>query len=119
MSNIIHNSHIMYHHQLRCTCVVQGLPGYRLHTSVLKEWLKQYLAFFLSYQSCVSVKEIASRQKHHAAAAAAAAVTAAKLRAEEEADEQASAAGFSRQIGCVLMRLHQFIMTDPLWLRAC
>ncbi|DBB03352.1 TPA: hypothetical protein ACH3X3_010726 [Trebouxia sp. C0006] len=89
----------------------QGLPGYRLHTSVLKEWLKQYLAFFLSYQSCVSVKEIASRQKHHAAAAAAAAVTAAKLRAEEEADEQASAAGFSRQIGrCEFTGTHQVQM---------
>ncbi len=70
--------------------MVQALPGSRLDTSVLKEWLKQHLAFFHSYQSCVSVAEIASHQKHHAAAAAAA-VTAAKLRAEEEADEQASA----------------------------
>jgi len=98
------------YHCLTCTCVVQALPGYTLDTRVLKKWLKQHLAFFHSYQSCVSVKEIASRQKHHAAAAAAAAVTAAKLRAEMSKLQQ--------KLGCAMTRLHQFIMTNPLWLRS-
>ena len=53
-----------YHHLL-CTCVVQALPGSRLDTSVLKEWLMQHLASLHSYRSQVSAAETASRQNAH------------------------------------------------------
>ena len=85
-----------------CICVVQALPGSRLDTSLLKEWLMQHLASLHSCQSQVSAAETAYRQKRHVAAAAAA-VTAAKLEAgEEEEDEEASAEGASQQLGCAL-----------------
>ncbi len=81
-----------------CIFVVQALPGSRLDTSLLKEWLMQHLASLHFYQSQVSAAETASRQKRHAAAAAAA-VTAAKLEAgEQEEDEEASAEGTSQQL---------------------
>ena len=81
-----------------CILVVQALPGSRLDTSLLKEWLMQHLASLHFYQSQVSAAEAASRQKRHAAAAAAA-VTAAKLEAgEEEEHEEASAEGTSQQL---------------------
>lgn len=51
---------------------VQALPGSRLNTTILKEWLLQHLASLHSYQAHVAAAEAASRQKQHAAAAAAA-----------------------------------------------
>lgn len=51
---------------------VQALPGSRLNTTLLKEWLLQHLASLHSYQAHVAAAEAASRQKQHAAAAAAA-----------------------------------------------
>lgn len=52
---------------------MQALPGSRLDTSLLKEWLLQHLDSLHTYQSHVAAAEAASRQKQHAAAAAAAA----------------------------------------------
>ncbi|KAL0022336.1 hypothetical protein WJX77_001433 [Trebouxia sp. C0004] len=75
----------------------KALPGSRLDTSLLKEWLMQHLASLHSCQDQVIAAETASHQKRHAAAAAAA-VTAAKLEAGEEEDEQASAEGASLQL---------------------
>ena len=72
---------------------MQALPGSRLNTTLLKEWLLQHLASLHSYQSHVAAAEAASRQKHHAAAAAAAVrVVQRSLRAhfQEEDDEEDS-----------------------------
>ena len=52
---------------------LQALPGSRLDTNLLKEWLLQHLDSLLKYQSHVAAAEATSRQKQHAAAAAAAA----------------------------------------------
>lgn len=53
-------------------CALQALPGSRLTTTLLKEWLLQHLASLHSYQSHVAAAEAASRRNRHAAAAAAA-----------------------------------------------
>lgn len=55
-----------------CLVSLQALPGSRLDTSLLKEWLLQHLDSLHTYQSHVAAAEAASRQKQHAAAAAAA-----------------------------------------------
>lgn len=51
---------------------MQALPGSRLDTSLLKEWLMQHLASLQSCQGQVAKAENISRQKQHTAAAAAA-----------------------------------------------
>ena len=52
---------------------LQALPGSRLDTNLLKEWLLQHLHSLHTIQSHVAAAETASCQKQHAAAAAAAA----------------------------------------------
>ena len=52
---------------------LQALPGSRLDTKLLKEWLLQHLHCLHTYQSHVAAAEAVSRKTQHAAAAAAAA----------------------------------------------
>ena len=67
---------------------MQALPGSRLDTALLKDWLMQHMYSLHVYQSQVAAAESVSRQKQHASAAAAA-VKAVQLAMvpEEEEDE--------------------------------